>query len=214
MSFYTLALFAHLIGVLSLFIGMGLQWVVIIGYRRAQSVTQMRLWSSPLRPVAMLGPLSAVLILLAGGYMMFATWGLNTPWIVVSIAAMLLMAALGMGITVRKLRAVSRAAMAHGESEAISPELRRRIYDPMLSISTYLASGIALGIVFLMTNKPGWLVSLVVVIVAMALGGITGAMMAKPRQQSTIITALPESEDAAPNQQSLVDATNTAHFRQ
>lgn len=32
-------------------------------------------------------------ILLAGGYMMFTMWGINTPWIVVSIGAMLLMAA-------------------------------------------------------------------------------------------------------------------------
>lgn len=205
MSLYTLALFAHLVGVLSLFIGMGLQWVVIIGYRRAQSVSQMRLWSGLLRPVAMLGPVSAILILLAGGYMMFTTWGLNTPWIVVSIAAMLLMAALGMGITVRKLRAVSRAAMAHGESEAISPELRRRIYDPMLSISTYLASGIALGIVFLMTNKPGWLVSLVVVIVSMALGGITGAMMAKPRRNPAAVASQPDFEATTSLQHSLAN---------
>ena len=75
MSLYTLALFAHLVGVLSLFIGMGLQWTVIVGFRRAQSISQMRLWSGLLRPVAMLGPLSAVLILLAGGYMMFIHLG-------------------------------------------------------------------------------------------------------------------------------------------
>ena len=67
MSLYTLALFAHLVGVLSLFIGMGLQWTGILGFRRAQSISQMRLWSGLLRPVAMLGPLSAALILLAGG---------------------------------------------------------------------------------------------------------------------------------------------------
>src|SRR6185437_1956503 len=109
MSLYSLALFAHLVGVLSLFIGMALQWAVIIGLRRAQTVAQVRLWSGLLRPVTILGPLSAVLILLAGGYMMFTTWGLDTPWIVVAIGAMMLMAALGMGITVRKLRVVQWA---------------------------------------------------------------------------------------------------------
>lgn len=197
MSLYTLALFAHLIGVLSLFIGMGLQWAVIIGFRRARSVSQTRLWGGLLRPVAMLGPLSAVLILLAGGYMMFTAWGIGTPWIVVSIGAMLLMAALGMGITVRKLRVVQRAAIAYSPSDAISPELGRYIYNPMLWISTYLASGIALGIVFLMTTKPNWLISLLVVAVTIALGGIIGAMMAKPRQSSAIVAAQQDFEKTA-----------------
>lgn len=189
MSLYTLALFAHVVGVLSLFIGMGLQWAVIIGFRRAQSVSQMRLWSGLLRPAAMLGPLSAVLILLAGGYMMFTTWGIGTPWIVVSIGAMLLMAALGMGITVRKLRVVQRAAMDGGVSDVISSELRRHNYNPMLWISAHLASGTALGIVFLMTTKPGWLVSLLVMAVTLALGAVTGAATAKPRRLSAALAA-------------------------
>lgn len=208
MSVYTLALFAHLVGVLSLFIGMGLQWTVIIGFRRAQSVSQMRLWSGLLRPVAMFGPLSAVLILLAGGYMMFTAWGIDTPWIVISIGAMLLMAALGMGITVRKLRAVQRTAMADGTSEAISPELRHLVYNPMLWISAHLASGIALGIVFTMTTKPGWLVSLLVMAVTMALGAITGATTAKPRRSSAIVAAQQDFEATASLQHALVNDAN------
>jgi len=207
MSLYTLALFAHVIGALSLFIGMGLQWVVIIGFRRAQAVSQMRLWSGLLRPVAMLGPLSAVLILLAGGYMMLTTWGIGTPWIVVSIGAMLLMAALGMGITVRKLRIVQRTMMAHETSEVISPELRQRIYNPMLWTSAHLASGIALGIVFLMATKPGWLASLLVVAVTMVLGAITGATTAKPRPISATAAAQPDFEATTSHQHALANET-------
>lgn len=205
MDLYSLALFAHLIGVLSLFIGMGLQWVVIIGFRRAQSISQMRLLSGLLRPVAMLGPLSAVLILFAGGYMMFTTWGIGTPWIVVSIGAMLLMAALVMGITVRKLRVVQRTMMVHETSEVISPELRQRIYKPMLWISAHLASGIALGIVFLMATKPGWLASLLVLAVTLALGAITGATTAKPRRSSATVAAQPDFEATASHQRALAN---------
>ena len=46
MSVYTLALFAHLLGVLSLFIGMGLQWTITLRLRRARTVAQVREWSS------------------------------------------------------------------------------------------------------------------------------------------------------------------------
>jgi hypothetical protein len=137
----------------------------------------------------MLGPLSAALILLAGGYMMFTAWGIGTPWIVVSIGAMLLMAALGMGITVRKLRVVQRMAMDAGVSDVISSELRHRIYDPMLWISAHLASGIAVGIVFMMATKPSWLVSLAAVAIAIVLGAITGALTARPRRLSAAVAA-------------------------
>ncbi|HEX5546218.1 MAG TPA: hypothetical protein VFX24_02350 [Ktedonobacterales bacterium] len=208
MSLYALALFAHLVGVFSLFIGMGLQWVVIIGFRKAQAMAQMRLWSGLLRPVAMLGPLSAVLILLAGGYMMFTAWGIGTPWIVVSIGAMLLMAALGMGITVRKLRIVQRTAMGYGLSDEISPELRHHIYNPMLWISAHLASGIALSIVFLMTTKPGWLASLLVMAVAMAMGAIIGATTAKPRRNPATVASQPDFEAITALQHSLANEAN------
>jgi small basic protein len=67
----------------------------------------------------------------------------------------------------------------------------------MLWISTYLASGIALGIVFLMTTKPNWLISLLVVAVTIALGGIIGAMMAKPRQSSATVAAQQDFEKTA-----------------
>ncbi len=208
MSLYTLALFAHLVGVLSLFIGMGLQWTVILGFRRAQSISHMRLWSGLLRPVAILGPLSAALILLAGGYMMFTAWGIGTPWIVVSMGAMLLMAAVGMGITVRNLRVIQRTAIAHGKSEAVSPELRHRIYNPMLWISAHIASGIALGIVFLMATKPGWLASLLVMAVTMTMGAIIGATTAKPRRNPATVASQPDFEAATSLQHSLANEAN------
>lgn len=46
MSFYSLALFAHIVGVLGLFIGIGLQWTSILRLRRALFVAQVREWAS------------------------------------------------------------------------------------------------------------------------------------------------------------------------
>ncbi len=39
MSFYTLALFAHILGVLGLFIGIGLEWTSALHFRQAQFVS-------------------------------------------------------------------------------------------------------------------------------------------------------------------------------
>ncbi|HLZ23815.1 MAG TPA: hypothetical protein VKQ30_17015 [Ktedonobacterales bacterium] len=181
MRLYTFALFAHILGVLSLFIGMGLQWTITLRLRQARSIVQVREWSSLIGGVAKLGPVSGALILVMGIYMTLTSWGMGTPWIVVSLAAMLFMLALGMGVITRRLNAIQRAAaIVETPTGAIPPELHQQIHNPLLWISTQLASGTALGVVFLMTTKPGLGGSLLVMGVALILGGITGGLSAQP----------------------------------
>jgi hypothetical protein len=84
MSFYTLALFAHILGVLGLFIGIGLQWTSVLRFRRAQFVAQVREWTSLTSLLGILMPAASLLILVAGSYMTVTTWGWRTPWIDVS----------------------------------------------------------------------------------------------------------------------------------
>lgn len=180
MSLYTLALFAHLLGVLGLFIGMGLQWTITRRLRRARTIAQTREWSSLIEGVGKLGPASGALLLVAGIYMTVTAWSMTTPWIVVSLAAMLFMMALGMGVTTRRLMAVQRAAAtAEASAEAIPPGLQRQIDDPLLWLSTQLAGSTALGVVFLMTTKPGLGGSLLVVGVALVLGALVGVVSVK-----------------------------------
>ena len=54
------------------------------------------------------------------------------------------------------------------ESGPISAELRDRVRDPFFGASWSSRAGIALGVVFLMTVKPGLLGALVTVVVAAA----------------------------------------------
>lgn len=185
MRLYTFALFAHLIGVLTLFIGMALQWLITVRLRRARTVAQVREWSSLVGGVGRLSPVSGVLVVGAGIYMMATTWSLATPWIMVSLGAMALMMVFSMVISARQLRAIRRAAAAsEAPADSVSPELRRRTQNPALWVSTQMAASTALGIVFMMTTKPDWAGSLLTMIVALALGAIAGVASAKPRQSS------------------------------
>jgi hypothetical protein len=185
MSLYQLALFAHLLGVLGLFVGMGLQWTSILRLRRARTVSQVREWGSLIMAVGRLVLASGALLLGAGIYMTATTWGFRTPWIVVSVAALLLMTALAMGVTTRRLQAVLRAtARADGPRAdgpradapvgAIPPDLERRLQDPLLWTSAQVMGSMALGVVFLMTTKPGLGGSLLVLGVSLVLGVIAG----------------------------------------
>ncbi|HEX9068213.1 MAG TPA: hypothetical protein VF807_05550, partial [Ktedonobacterales bacterium] len=105
-----MALFAHIVGVLTLFITMAVQWLTARRKRRAQSIAQAREWSGLVKAISRLAPASAVLILGAGISMMATIWSLWTTWIDVSIAAMVVMMILGMGLVGRRFRAIQRAA--------------------------------------------------------------------------------------------------------
>jgi predicted integral membrane protein DUF2269 len=199
MTIYSLALFAHLLGVLGLFIGMGLQWTAALRLRRARTVAQVREWGGVAQGVERLGPVSGALILGAGVYMALSAWNLMTPWIVVSLAAMALMLALGMGVTTRRLRAIQRtASVVQAPADGIPAGLWRQIHDPVVWIATLLAASTAVGVVFLMTTKPGLGGSLLVMGVALVLGGLIGGLSAKPGQGSqgaeTGTTAIPTEE--------------------
>jgi hypothetical protein len=183
MNIYTLALFAHILGVLGMFIAMGLQWAVVFRLRRARTVGQVREWSGLSRGAGRLGPVSAALILAAGIYMTVTAWSLTAPWVVVSLLAMLAMVGIGMGVSGRWLRGIGRATGAsEADSAAISPDVARLIQGPALWVSSQLTAGIAVGVVFLMTNKPGLVASLVAMAVASGLGLVVGIATARNRQ--------------------------------
>ena len=179
MSWYTVALFAHIVGVLTLFMSMGLQWLITLRLLRADYIAQSREWSGLTRGVNRLAPVSAVLILGAGIYMMATAWNLSTTWIDVSIAAMVVMMIIGMGVVGRRLKAIQRAAAeaaSQTTTDAIPAALQARIDDPALWVSMQMSVAVALSIVFMMTNKPSLVVSIVSVFVSLALGAFIGAL--------------------------------------
>jgi uncharacterized membrane protein len=196
MSLYTLALFAHILGIFGLFVGMGLQWTIALRLRRAQTLSQVREWSSLVRGVGRLSAVSGVVILAAGIYMMAVSWSLSTPWIVVSLAAILIMMILGMGVTARRLMAIRRAVAAvDATAEVISQQLRGQIHDPALWISAQMAASTALGVVFLMTAKPGLNGSLLATAIALTLGAIVGVVSVR-HWQNQRVPSIPVKEEA------------------
>lgn len=177
MNLYTLALFAHLLGILGMFVGMGLQWTITLRLRRAQTLAQVREWSSLVSGVGKLGAISGVVVLAAGIYLVVARWNFSMPWIVVSLAALMLMLALGVGVMARRLNGIRRAAAtSDASSDSMPLDLQRRIRHPLLWIAAQLTGSIALGIVFLMTVKPDMGVSLLALAVALAFGSIAGVI--------------------------------------
>jgi uncharacterized membrane protein len=183
MNDYTLALFAHILGALALFIGVGLEWTTLQRLRRAETMAQVREWIVLLRGVPMrLPPIGLLLILAAGVYMAATAWDWNAPWILAALAAFVLIGVLGGGVIDRRLVAIREAARATAALGEIPPELERRITDPVLWTALQTAGFTAVGVVFLMTNKPGALGSLTTLALATVLGVVTARPWRRPHK--------------------------------
>ncbi len=185
MSFYLLALFAHILGVLGVFVGIALDWVTILRLRRAQAMALVREVTSLVGFQARLIQISSLLLLITGISMTVTTWGWRTSWILLALVALIVMGALSGGVNGRRLTAIRKAAEA--SDGAIPLALQRRIADPVLLTSAQTAGMIGLGAVFLMTIKPDLLGSLIALAVALVLGVISAQPWRRSRQARALM---------------------------
>jgi hypothetical protein len=113
-----------------------------------------------------MGMISMLTLLAAGFYMMAIAWG-AVAWIMVTLGAIVVMIP-AIVLTRRRMMAIGRTVST--ERGPVSPALSQLLHDPMLTISLQTRVAIALGIVFLMTVKPGLGGSLLTIAVAIVLG--------------------------------------------
>ena len=102
-----------------------------------------------------------------------------------ALVSVALMGALGTGVQGRMLTSMARslAAAADGLGEtAVPADLASRARSPVLRVTTTALLGMATGVLWLMTNKPGWAGSVSVVVVLTAAGAAIGAITAGNRR--------------------------------
>jgi hypothetical protein len=178
MSIYTIVLFLHVSGAIGYFVSIGTWLFGLVSLRRAQRVEQVR---ALVHLVGLSGPLfgiSVLLILAAGLYMAFTAWSLQTGWIAVALVSLVLMAPLGTALIEPRRRAIERLAREVPDGP-LPQSLEQRIYDPILFTALQTIAALLFGIVFLMTTKPSLAGSLIVMIVALALGLASGLLVSR-----------------------------------
>jgi hypothetical protein len=189
MDLYHFVLFLHILGVLGLFAAITLQHAFLTGIRTASSVSQVRAWSQLVPVIERSHPITSPLILLSGLYLTIASWGFQTAWIDASILVLIAMAIVGVRLVAPRFQAIHHAADAASEGP-IPDALAREIGDPGVKSTVRSQSAIAIGLIFLMTNKPDLIGTIVVLVVAVVLGVLWGrmgspAMAASSQRRST-----------------------------
>jgi L-asparagine transporter-like permease len=159
---YTTALFLHILGALGVAFANGLEFMIVRGLRRG-SPEQTPAWVDAYRFLPILGGGSLGLILVTGLYMM-AVRGAE-PRTFVSLAAVILIAALGAWSGIR-LRDAVRAAAAHPDSSVAQLALREWRFP----VSNRLRIALLIGLLAIMVFKPDLVGSIVAIVAAIALG--------------------------------------------
>jgi hypothetical protein len=141
MSLYSIALFVHIVGSLLLFV-----LLTVEGAALRQGFMAARL-------NRVLGPISALAILVPGVYMVASQWGWSS-WVVVGIASWVLIAVAG---------AATGISLLAG-----------RLNTRVAALSWSIRVGMALGVVFIMTVKPDLSLAVIAVVAGALLGGAAG----------------------------------------
>ena len=170
MTLYSIALFLHIVGALLLFVTLTVEGIALRLLRRAVTTEAAQGSAALLRLNRIVGPLSALGVLIPGLYMTATTWGW-VPWIVVGLLSWLAIAVLGAVNGVRILALERSQALLTG------------IRNPMFLISWSTRAGTALGVVFLMTVKPGAAAAVLAVLLAAAVGAALAVLLGVARRR-------------------------------
>jgi hypothetical protein len=166
MTLYAFFLFIHVVSAIGLFVGLTLEGFVSLHMRLAQDAEQLKFF------VRSFNRLRWVFIpsfagILVGGFYLASKYGRGTVWIPAALITTLAIMFIGGLITARKMRQLTKTLATTGVAfEAASA----RANDTLLALSYGLRCGLAVGVVFLMTGKPGLWASVIALVAGCAVG--------------------------------------------
>lgn len=190
MDTYHYVLYVHL---LSLFIGIGAGSVLLaclFQLRAARTLETAAPWGMLSGKVAKLFPVAIIGLFATGAYMTHKFWTWSTPWIVMGIVALVVLFAQGGGIaehTAKKLQ----AAMRENGPGPLGSEARKMALHPGLWVVEFANLGIVLGVVWNMTEKPGWGGAIAAVVVGYAVGAVLALLATRSAKEE--LAAAPEA---------------------
>lgn len=169
MNLYTIMLFVHVTGAIGVFVGMGSWLIGITAMVRVLRVEQVRTLADLMLMTRYVVPVSAFLTIASGLTMALNTWGLQTGWILVAIGGLLLIGPTGTWVVDPKVHNIAK--LAHTLPDGLLPtSLAARIHDVVLRTALHTLTSMLLGIIFLMTTKPGFVDAIGAMVISLALG--------------------------------------------
>jgi hypothetical protein len=165
----------HVLGLIAVFAGFSIQHRAGARLRQAVRSDGARPWSEQLEATRPMVPSGTAMLLVSGVFLSAPMRFHLPPWVVVSIASVILIGLAGRTFG-RRFAAMERAVPA--EDGPLSHAAMQTIHNPVTWALHAAANGAALATIWLMTAKPGWVQSILLVVAAVATGAIVGARTA------------------------------------
>jgi hypothetical protein len=166
---HTIGLYFHYLGLVGLFVGYGLEWTASSQLGRATSAEQARMALGLYRLSMPISGPGLLVLILSGGYLASITGDMKQAWISATLLAIVVALGMGFVFILPRVRTI-RAALPEG-NVALPETALARVKDPMVVTLIRVRFVLALGIVYLMTAKPGSLAtSLFILLGAIVIG--------------------------------------------
>ena len=141
----SLMLFTHVVGVLALFVGLGLEWIGLGGVQRSATRAEALPWLRLVASVPRLFGIALAAIVVSGFYLGARVGVLGDDWMRASYGALLLMAIVSGPVSRSPMRALKRVADVPAEGTVA---LRAAAAHPILRLSYACASPLAWQLCF------------------------------------------------------------------
>lgn len=186
-----IALFIHICGVLTLFGSAALEITSLARLRRTTSVAVGRAWASLNVPLEYSFPAAVVALIASGLYQLHenADFKQAQPWAMTALVMLVGLAILGAAINGRRMMAIYEALQEEPDGP-IPTSIQARIHDPVLLTSIQSMAVAILGVVLMMTVKPGLRDSVIVAVVSLLVGAASAQLMlrsGRARESSAVV---------------------------
>ena len=181
---FTIAIFLHLVGMVGLFMGYGLEWIASSLLHRSTNAEQVRAWLRIYRLSLPISGAGLLLLILSGVYFASIFESMKEGWMLSSLLATVIGFGIGFVFILRRVRML-RAVLPEGITP-LSEAGRASVQDPVTLTLIRVRFLLTLGILYLMITKPDLETSLFILFGAIVVGVISAATAwaARPRSLS------------------------------
>jgi hypothetical protein len=166
---YGVVLFAHVCALLAAISAGVLSHFSESRLRSAETTAAVRPWAKLLGRLGKVFPVALLVLLASGAYLVHDAWSWSAGWVDASLVGVGLLFASGGGVVRARGVALRRALMAAGDGP-LPAEVHRLIVRHPAAFASWMNTGLALGIVFAMTEKPALSGSAAALVVGAAAG--------------------------------------------
>jgi hypothetical protein len=166
---YHAVLYLHF---LSLLVGVSagaIEVICLFRLRAAETLADALPWGQLAGQIEKAFPVAILGLFGSGAYMTSDLWTWSTTWIVLPIVGLGILSLQGPLVAGQRGHAVKAALKANGPGP-LGPQARRLTRDPLLWAAAFANEGLVLGIIWVMTQKPGYGEGIAALAIAYAAG--------------------------------------------